>query len=108
MLAQAARTSATIGKIKMNDLKCPHCYSAVPWGAKVCTGCQAEVDYGAPNIAMLAVLVATLFAGFWVSSTFGSEMAGVIVGMVLFIAGFALLAKVFAHRAMFHRQYRTK
>ena len=30
----------------MSFLNCPHCHTQIPYGASVCTGCQAEVHYG--------------------------------------------------------------
>ena len=27
-------------------ITCPHCFGEVPYGAKVCRGCQAEIEYG--------------------------------------------------------------
>ncbi|MFN3581992.1 MAG: hypothetical protein ACK4VV_16135 [Pseudomonas sp.] len=31
-----------------NTVTCPHCMNNVPWGARVCQGCQAEISYGTP------------------------------------------------------------
>ena len=42
---------------------CPHCLNNVPWGARVCRGCNAEITYGPPLIAQaIALLIPTIIA----------------------------------------------
>ncbi len=33
----------------MSATQCPHCHTAVPTGATICTGCHGEVVYGTPT-----------------------------------------------------------
>ena len=79
-------------------MTCPHCLSQVPRGATVCTGCQAEVEYGPARMWYLGLL-ALAVAG-------GSEMS-FLVGAVVAIGGFITLNWVFSERVAFKRIYRT-
>lgn len=94
----------------MNELICPHCHGSVPRGAKVCRGCQAEVEYGAPPAAFLLLLIVTGFIGSQVSGLVPNAMSflGWIVGGGLFIAGAVFLVKRFKERVNFKRVYKTK
>lgn len=33
----------------MSTIQCPHCHTAIPRGATICTGCRGEVVYGIPT-----------------------------------------------------------
>ena len=90
-----------------NHMKCPHCHTEVPFGATVCTGCQAEVEYGTPGILVLLLLVAGLFGGYFASTKFGSSTVGWAVGIAIVVGGGFLFSKLFASRTEFTRQYKT-
>jgi hypothetical protein len=87
----------------MNNNVCPHCRTEVPHGASVCTGCQAEVEYGTPFWAFAAVFVVAAILGVAVGGT-----AGWIVFAILLAAGLVGCSKVFANRVSFKRIYKTK
>lgn len=38
-------------------ITCSHCRSQIPFGANVCKGCRAEIQYGTPPIVFLVLLV---------------------------------------------------
>lgn len=93
----------------MNDLTCPHCLNHVPYGAKVCRGCQAELKYG-PSVKMqLSVFVAAVVVGSIVGHVLPRSMS--LIGWVSFIGVFFLLYKwmnrVHGDRVIFKRIYRT-
>jgi hypothetical protein len=70
-------------------LKCNHCYTEVPYGAKVCTGCQAEVHYGTNKMSLLMIIFICLIMGFLVriisESSEAVALAIIIVFMLLTI-----------------------
>jgi hypothetical protein len=93
----------------MTNLVCPHCKTTVPHGARVCTGCQAEVHYGVPPALLGASLVVAIGLGFYVG--IGMDGGG-LIGAIAGIAAFATLAAC-SHKALknsvdFKRIYRTK
>lgn len=94
----------------MSDLVCPHCRNNVPGGATVCSGCQAEIEYGAPNVAFLVLLVVSAGLGVKTSQVVsdGLSFLGWGVGIGVFIAGAVLITKMFGDRVVFKRIYRTK
>lgn len=88
-------------------LQCPHCHTAVPKGATVCTGCQAEVEYGTPGTLVVLLLVVALFGGYGVATKLESAIAGWVVGIALLICGGLAFSKLFGYRAKFTREYKT-
>ena len=92
----------------MESVKCPHCHNTVPWGARVCRGCQAELDYGAPGILILLALAAAIFAGTLVGHGLHTPLLGVIVGIGVLYGLYRLLSRAFRHRVIFRRRYRTR
>jgi hypothetical protein len=94
----------------MSDLVCPHCRNNVPRGATVCSGCQAEIEYGAPNAAFLVLLVVSAGLGIKASGVVSDSLSflGWGVGIGVFIAGAVLITNMFGDRVVFKRIYRTK
>jgi len=92
---------------EMEDVQCPHCYSGVPYGAKVCRGCQAEVEYGVPPAALVFVFLVSMFSAWYVGSVTHS-----IVGWIIFVGllagGIWGAGRLFKDRINFKRIYRTK
>ncbi len=86
--------------------QCPHCHTNVPNGATVCTGCQAEVEYGAPRFAVGVVAVASGLLGIQSATWTSINLVGWIVGLLALVAGGTLIAKLFAGRVVFRRYYR--
>ncbi|MGH8086007.1 MAG: hypothetical protein ACREPV_12145 [Lysobacter sp.] len=90
-----------------NVVACPHCHGEVPFGAKVCRGCQAEVEYGTPPAAALLVFLLAFFGAWYVGSSFGSAFGW--VALVVFLGGgIYLCQRAFKHRVSFKRIYRTR
>ena len=91
----------------MSELLCPHCRSEVPYGAKVCRGCQAEIEYGCPPVLFFILVAACGFLGSKVA-----DFMPTIFGWATFIggviAGGIFLSKVFSERVVFKRLYKTK
>lgn len=94
----------------MSDLVCPHCHGDVPRGARVCRGCQAEIEYGAPPFLFLIVLIVSIILGVKTSGSVPESLSffGWIVGVGAFIAGSIALTKLFEDRVSFKRIYRTQ
>lgn len=94
----------------MNELLCPHCHGEVSHGAKVCRGCQAEIEYGCPPMLFVILMMFTAFLGYKTSVTLPDSLyfAGWVVGIGGFIGGGILLTKAFAKRVNFKRVYKTK
>jgi hypothetical protein len=44
---------------------CPHCMNQVPWGAHVCRGCQAEIQYGTPRAVTAFFGILCLILGWY-------------------------------------------
>jgi hypothetical protein len=91
----------------MEDVQCPHCYSGVPYGAKVCRGCQAEVEYGMPPAAPIFVFLVSMFSAWYVGSVTHS-IVGWLVLVGLLAGGIWGAGKLFRDRINFKRIYRTK
>lgn len=98
----------------MNEFVCPYCKSTAIRGDKVCRGCQAEIQYGAPSYAILSVyvlaVIAALVAGNLISDAISSSLhtlAGWMAGAAIFVAVFAggnhLLEKKLRNRIAFKR-----
>jgi hypothetical protein len=92
----------------MSEMQCPHCHTLVPQGARVCTGCQAEVEYGTPGGAIVALLVGALFLGYQAASATGSQGVGIVLGIAVVGAGGWVFSRMFADRAEFKRVYKTR
>jgi uncharacterized protein YdhG (YjbR/CyaY superfamily) len=86
-------------------LKCPHCHGDIPKGARVCRGCQAEVQYGAPWWANIGALLvgAVTWANMMSWSPTMALVSGIAVAVVLLFAA----AKLFSNRINVKRLYRT-
>ncbi len=82
------------------NLTCPHCYGTVPYGAKVCRGCQAEIEYEPPVSLYWVLLIA--------STNLGLSFLSWVVGIGVFIVGSILLEIIFKDRVAFNREYKTK
>ncbi len=82
------------------NLTCPHCYGNVPYGAKVCRGCQAEIEYGAPRSLYSVLLIASTYLGL--------SFLSWVVGIGVFIVSSILLEIIFKDRVAFNREYKTK
>jgi hypothetical protein len=93
--------------IIMSEVTCPHCHGAVSHGAKVCRGCQAEVEYGPPPFLYLVLLIISMILGFKVSAIL-PEFFGWVVAIACFASGLIGLNKFFKKRINFKRIYRTK
>jgi len=91
----------------MNNHVCPHCRTEVPSGATVCTGCQAEVEYGPPKEAFMALLVIAAMLGGWLGSATNSVVGWIVFAAVL-VAGSVACFKVCANRVSFKRMYKTR
>ncbi len=50
-----------------STITCPHCMNNVPWGARVCRGCQAEISYGTPLASIIFFIVLSVGAGWYVT-----------------------------------------
>ncbi|MFN4056401.1 MAG: hypothetical protein ACK4GU_16195 [Alishewanella aestuarii] len=94
----------------MSEIVCPHCHGSVPHGAKVCRGCQAEIQYGCPPTLFLVLIVITAFLGFKISAVLPDFLSfmGWVVGIGGFVLGSILLNRVFEKRVNFKRIYKTK
>ena len=93
----------------MKEHKCPHCYEIVPAGAKVCKGCQAEIEYGTPYFVALIIFFISVVLGISASSLIegGSSFLGWGTGIVVFLSLFIGSEKVFSKRVKFKRVYKT-
>jgi len=92
----------------MNNLVCPHCRSDVPRGARVCTGCKAEVEYGAsPRATIQAALAAAVLAGLlFTQIPHVPWWVAVLAAVGAFFGATYLYATYFADRIVFYRHYR--
>lgn len=92
----------------MEEIKCPHCYEIVPRGARVCKGCQAEIDYGTPSFIAMLSLIVSVVLGFIASGMIdgGNGYLGFGVGIVSMIAMFLCTEKIFSKRVKFKRVYK--
>jgi len=67
----------------------------------VCTGCQAEVEYGPPSAAFGVLVLVSAFISYQVGHPAGWWL---FFGMLVF--GSVLLTKLYAQRVVFKRGYR--
>jgi hypothetical protein len=91
----------------VRELICPHCHGNVSYGANVCRGCQAEVEYGTPRFVMVIVMIFSVFIGVKTASAL-ADWLGWIVGIAIFFAGVFAANTLFRERVNFKRLYRTK
>ncbi|CAG9264769.1 conserved hypothetical protein [Burkholderia diffusa] len=94
----------------MSSRVCPHCHTSVPSGARVCTGCQAEVSYGAEPMWFGLSLVPAGYLGFQASKILPESMpwGGWVVGVLVFV-GLVVGISFFARdRVVFKRIYKTQ
>jgi hypothetical protein len=94
----------------MSQLECPHCFNQVPWGAKVCRGCQAEVEYGVPAAYGLLSIGLSVFGGYQVSFLAPESWPypGWISGVSILVFMSIIGNKIFKNRSNFKRNYKTK
>jgi hypothetical protein len=88
----------------MEDLICPHCHTRVSHGAKVCTGCQAEVEYGSPAWAIIFLFLIAVIIGLF---TRNSILGGWIIFWAILVGGGFACSKLFTNRISFKRIYKT-
>ncbi len=94
----------------MSNMTCTHCRTGVPRGATVCTGCQAEVEYGPARGLFGAALLAAAFAGYQAHRHLPESMSvgGWVTGAVVFVGLSLLIQKMFGGRVVFKRVYKTR
>ena len=85
----------------------PHCHSDVPYSAKFCRGCPAEIEYGTPRAALLFVVFVALFAA-WYAGLVIHAVAGWAVLSSLLAGGVYGCAQLFRNRVNIKRIYRTQ
>jgi hypothetical protein len=104
----------------MSAIQCPHCHTAVPTGATVCTGCHGEVVYGIPTEVRKALMIVgglvgayggwTLFKLF-IGPTrsnpeYGIGVSFLAVGALVAIVGlFVLVGKFYRGHATVYKRY---
>ena len=86
---------------------CPHCRTNVPHGARVCTGCQAEVEYGTPPAAIVFSFFIAAFLGWWTGSATHPIVGWLVFALALGGAIYGC-SQLFKDRINFKRIYRTK
>ncbi|WP_156521191.1 hypothetical protein [Halothiobacillus diazotrophicus] len=91
----------------MENHVCPHCRTEVPQGANVCTGCQAEIEYGTPNAAFIAVFLAAALLGGWIGTNVNSTVGWIAFAIIL-VGGLIGCFKLFTNRVSFKRIYKTR
>jgi hypothetical protein len=89
-----------------DTLGCPHCHAEIPHGARVCRGCQAEVEYGPPRWAKIVALFAGVIAAINLLNRWSLTVAAV-GGVAVVLALYFASRKVFANRISVRRLYRT-
>ncbi|BBH46896.1 hypothetical protein KU43P_33730 [Pseudomonas sp. KU43P] len=98
-----------------STVTCPHCMNAVPWGASVCRGCQAEISYGTPRGVAVFFLIVCVVAGWWAAKgvhtfiTTNSTVLWIVFGAVFLATGYGArkVCKSYYHgRTNFRRYYR--
>ena len=78
----------------MEDLTCPFCHHKVPYGATVCQGCQAVVEYGYKSPLLLysaLVIIATIIGLF----TRNSSLGGWAIFWVIVVGGIIAIKALF-------------
>ncbi|WP_038485420.1 hypothetical protein [Collimonas arenae] len=89
----------------MNEIMCPHCGETILFGENVCIGCKAEIEYGAPRTAYLALVTASILFGILVSQIplFDFSLLAWFFGMTTFVVGSMCLERFFIERVIFKR-----
>ena len=92
----------------MEDQKtvvCPLCFTTVKWGAKVCLGCQASLEYGAPTSRYWLALAVSAYLGIFVGEYFSGWF--LIIPFLIAFSAFAylcyLIGEIYNERATFRR-----
>jgi hypothetical protein len=86
-------------------MKCPHCHTLVPSGATVCTGCQAEVDYGVPRWLFWFNVFSAILIAAMASLLTTSQLMVVCAGAVWYLGAHLASARAFRDRVVFLRRY---
>lgn len=98
-----------------HTVTCPHCMNHVPWGARVCRGCHAEIEYGTPRSVIAFLGIFCLLAGWYAAKVFRLYITdSTVVLWTVFGIVFGTLALVcmkfcrrrYAYKTMFKRFYR--
>lgn len=89
-------------------MQCPHCHTHVPRGARVCTGCQAEVEYGASPALCYLILAASIGIGYGFSQAINNIVLGAAVGVTVLVIGCVFIYRRYSERVSFKRVYRTR
>ena len=89
------------------EIKCPHCYESVPYGAQVCKGCQAEIEYGTPDAIAILVLLISVSVGLGLGYGMQNLYLGIALGIFSLIILSKLVIKIFKNRVKFRRAYKT-
>lgn len=99
------------------NLSCPHCMNNVPWGARVCRGCHAEISYGTPPFIAITLTVLSVVAGFVVGKLFhdllsitNSTVLWIVCGATTLLGwwfSFKNCRRFFRERTWFKRIYKT-
>ena len=94
----------------MTELKCPHCFGGVPYGASVCRGCQAEVEYGTPTtfviFSIFAAIILACAASIFLPSII--PYRGISTFVLTIVLAIIFARNVFKDRIAFLRPYRTR
>lgn len=98
-----------------HTVTCPHCMNEVPWGARVCRGCHAEISYGTPRAIAIFFTVLCVIAGWYAAkrvhthiSTNSTLLWGVF-GVVFLLSALAsrkICKRIYDGKTMFRRFYR--
>lgn len=83
---------------------CPFCYATAPWGATVCRGCHAVLEYGASSKWYLGALAVSIFISVWISD-FLSWWLSVLAGFICFAYLAFLLVEKFENKVVFRRNH---
>lgn len=91
-----------------STMTCPHCHTEVPYGATVCRGCQAEVDYVPPGSVYVGSIIGALIVAWMVSRSLPHVLSP--IGCVLAFVGvmYLTLRGIRKRYPRFMRRYRTK
>lgn len=87
--------------------QCPHCKAPVPRGATVCTGCQAEVDYGVPKWLFWFNVIAAIVVAAVASAFTQQQLVVVASGGLSYLLAHVASAMACRKRVVFVRRYRT-
>lgn len=88
-------------------MKCPHCHTLVPSAATVCTGCQAEVDYGVPKWLFWFNVIAAIVVAAVPSAFTQKRLIVVTSGLLHYRLAHAASAMACRKRVVFVRRYLT-